>query len=54
MDFVQPSVNVSESDGMAQLSVAISMSSGADPTKTSFYLLVNTLDETATGLQSRV
>ena len=45
--YVQTAVNVSESDGMARLSVAISMPSGADPIETSFYLLVNTLDGTA-------
>ena len=54
MGYVQPSVNVSESDRMARLSVAVSMSSGADPIETPFYLLVNTLDGTATGLHSRV
>ena len=37
-------VNVSESDGMATLTVAISMPPEADPIETSFYLLVNTID----------
>ena len=47
---VQRSVNVSESDGVAQLTVAISMPPEADPIETSFSLIVNTLDGTATGL----
>ena len=37
-------VNVSESEEMAQLTVAISMPPGADPIETLFYLLVNTMD----------
>ena len=48
---IQQSVNVSESDGEAQLTVAISMLPGADPIETSFSLIVNTLDGTATGLE---
>ena len=48
---IQQSVNVSESDGEAQLTVAISMPPGADPIETSFSLIVNTLDGTATGLE---
>ena len=43
-------VNVSESDGEATLTVAITMPPGADPIETSFSLIVNTLDGTATGL----
>ena len=43
-------VNVSESDGEVQLTVAITMPPGADPIETSFSLLVNTLDGTATGV----
>ena len=45
---VQQSVNVSESDGVARLTVAISMPPEADPIETLFFLLVNTSDETAT------
>ena len=41
-------VNVSESDGMAQLTVAISMLPGTVRMETSFYLLVNTMDGSAT------
>ena len=37
-------VNVSESDGMTQLTVAISMPPGTVPMETSFHLLVNTID----------
>ena len=43
-------VTVLESDRVATLTVAISMPPGADPIETSFSLLVNTLDGTATGL----
>ena len=43
-------VNVSEIDGVAQMTVAISMPPGADPIQTSFSLIANTLDGTATGL----
>ena len=44
-------VSVSESDGEAQLTVAIvTMPPGADPIETSFSLIVNTFDGTATGL----
>ena len=52
--YIQPSVNVSESDGVAQLTVNISMPSVAVPIALSFLLLVNTSDETATGLEFRV
>ena len=45
--YVQTAVNVSEREGIAQLSVAILMPSGTDPIETSFYLLVNTLDGAA-------
>ena len=56
MGYVQPFVNVSESDGVATLIVAITMPPGAesaDPIETSFSLIVNTLDGTATGLEFR-
>ena len=46
--YVQTAVNVSESDGVATLTVGISVPLGADPIETLFFLLVNTLDETAT------
>ena len=42
--YIQVTVNVSESEEMAQLTVAISMPPGTDPIETSFYLLVNTMD----------
>ena len=44
---IQTAVNVSESDGMVQMTVAISMPPGAGPIETSFKLLANTLDGTA-------
>ena len=43
-------VIVLESNGVAQLTVAISMPPGGVPIETSFYLRVNTLDGTAEGL----
>ena len=43
-------VTVLESDGVATLTVSITIPPGADPIETSFSLLVNTLDGTATGL----
>ena len=50
--YVQKNVTVLESDGVALLTVAISMHSEAVPIEISFYLLVNTIDgsATATGL----
>ena len=42
MGYVETAVNVSESDGVAQLTVAISMPSEDVPIETSFSLLVNT------------
>ena len=47
MGFVETDMNVFESDGMAKLTVAITLPTGADPIETSFNLLVNTLDGTA-------
>ena len=44
MGYNVTAVNVSESEEMAQLTVAISMPPGADPIQTSFYLIVNTMD----------
>ena len=52
--YVQTDVTVPESAGVAQLTVAISVPPGTDPIETSFFLLVNTNDGTATagGLSS--
>ena len=47
MGFVT-NVTVLESDGVATLTVAISVPPGTDPIETSFYLLVNTMDGSAT------
>ena len=44
-------VTVLETDGVARLTVTITMPSEADLIDTSFFLLVNTLDGTATGVQ---
>ena len=41
---------VSESDGKAQLTVVVTMPTGADPIETFFSLIVNTSYGTATGL----
>ena len=46
--YVETSVTVFENDGVATLTVAISVPPGADPIETSFYLLVNTMDGSAT------
>ena len=46
--YVQTSVTVFENDGVATMSVAISVPPGAVPIETSFYLLVNTMDGSAT------
>ena len=46
--YVDTSVTVFESAGVAQLTVAISVPPQADPIETSFSLLVNTNDGTAT------
>ena len=51
MGYVQPSVNVSESDGVAQLTVNTSMPSGGVPHEMSIFLIVDTSDETAIGLE---
>ena len=48
MGYIVTTVNVSESDGEATLTVAITMPT--DPIETSFSLIVNTIDGTATGL----
>ena len=44
-------VTVLETDGVARLTVSITMPSEADLIDTSFFLLVNTFDGTATGVQ---
>ena len=51
MGYVQPSVNVSESDGVAQLTVNTSMPSGGVPNELSIFLIVDTSAETAIGLE---
>ena len=48
MGYVETAVNISESDGVAQLTVGISVPPENISIETSFSLLVNTLDETAT------
>ena len=50
--YIDTTVSVSESDGVAQLIVAISVPPQGDPIETSFTLLVNTFDGTAAGLTS--
>ena len=47
----QTNVNVFEADRQAELIVTINEPAQVDPIETSFYLLVNTQDGTATGLQ---
>ena len=48
MGYVRTNVTVLESDGVATLTVAISMPPETDPIETSFYLFVNTVDGSAT------
>ena len=50
MGYVNTTVIIFESDGVAKLTVAISSPHGAVQIETSFFLLVSTLDGTATGL----
>ena len=50
VQYIEVAVTVLESDEMAQLTVNITMPTRSDPIETSFFLLVNTSDETATGL----
>ena len=47
--YIETDVNVSESDGEAQLTVSISMPPREVSIETFFYLIVNTLNGTATG-----
>ena len=51
MGYTLSDMTVLETDGVARLSVTITMPSEADLIDTSFFLLVNTLDRTATGVQ---
>ena len=51
MGYTLSDVTVLETDGVARLTVAITMPSEADLIDTSFFLLVNTFDGTATGVQ---
>ena len=53
MGFVDTTVIIFESDGVAQLTVAISSPHGVFPIEISLVLLVSTLDRTATGLSLR-
>ena len=48
--YVDTSVTVLESAGVAQLTVAISVPPQGDPIETTLFLLVNTNDGTAAGL----
>ena len=50
MGYTVTDVIVLESDGVAMLTVAITMPPEADLIETSFSLLVNTLDGTVTGV----
>ena len=47
--YIETDVNVSESDGVAQLTVAISVPPSGVSIEAFFYLIVNTLNGTATG-----
>ena len=49
--YILSDVTVLETDGIARLTVTITMPSEADLIDTSFFLLINTLDGTATGVQ---
>ena len=51
MGYTLSDVTVLETDGIARLTVAITKPSEADLIDTSFFLLVNTFDGTATGMQ---
>ena len=50
VSYALTNVIVFESDGVAQLTVVISMPPGRVPIETSFYLHVNTIDGTAEGM----
>ena len=54
MGYTMTDVNGSESDGVAMLTVEITMPTGEGPIETSFSLLANTLDGAATGLPWRL
>ena len=49
--YIQTAVTLFESDGVAQLTVAITTPSQTYEIRSSFFLLVNTINGTATGLQ---
>ena len=49
VDYIHMNVTVLESDEVAQLTVAISMLARGVSIETPFYLIVNTLNGTATG-----
>ena len=50
VSYIQKDVTAHENDGVARLTVAISMSPGVVSIETFFSLIVNTIDATATGL----
>ena len=51
VSYTSSDVTVLETDGVARLTAAITMPSEADLIDTSFFLLVSTLDGTATGVR---
>ena len=53
MGYLHTTVTVLESDEVATLIVAISTPSKADPIERFFFLVMNTLDQTATGVSWR-
>ena len=54
MGYDHTTVTIFESDGVAQLTVAVSSPRGAFPTETFLVLLVSTLDGTARGLSNEI
>ena len=54
MGYDHTTVTIFESDGVAQLTVAVSSPHGAFPTETFLVLLVSTLDGTARGLSNEI
>ena len=54
MGYDHTTVTIFESDGVAQLTVAVLSPRGAFPTETLLVLLVTTLDGTARGLSNKV
>ena len=51
MGYNRTNVNVFETDGQAELIVSIMVPARTETIETSFFLLVNTQDETASGLR---